>query len=295
MTDPDRTPGNAPRSPPTAPRPPFALPNPHLPPTSGLAAPPTPPEGIHPASWPPGYGPPPPLGDGQPVPLGPPIPRPRRRLGNGAIVAMVVGGLFALILILGTVVALVSPASNKPTPTGQQPAPMAVSATPSNGQQPAPMAVSATPSASVGALSPTAGERPVIEARTVTETAAIPFEHRTVNDPSLAAGTTEVRTRGVAGVKTLTYEVTFTNGVQTGKKLLTEVVTTAPITQVTANGTKQARQCDPNYSGACVPIASDVDCAGGSGNGPAYVKGPVKVIGSDIYDLDGDGDGYGCE
>jgi hypothetical protein len=144
-------------------------------------------------------------------------------------------------------------------------------------------------------LSPTVGEQPVIETRTVTETAAVPFEHKTVNDPSLAAGTTEVRTRGVAGVKTLTYEVTFTNGVQTGKKLLSDVVTSAPVTQVTANGTKSARQCDPNYSGACVPIASDVDCAGGSGNGPAYVKGPVKVIGSDIYDLDRDGDGYGCE
>jgi hypothetical protein len=53
--------------------------------------------------------------------------------------------------------------------------------------------------------------------------------------------------------------------------------------------------CDPNYSG-CVPIASDVDCAGGSGNGPAYVQGPVRVIGSDIYGLDGnDNDGIGCE
>jgi hypothetical protein len=53
--------------------------------------------------------------------------------------------------------------------------------------------------------------------------------------------------------------------------------------------------CDPNYSG-CVPVASDVDCAGGSGNGPAYVRGPVSVIGRDIYDLDGnDNDGIGCE
>jgi hypothetical protein len=26
--------------------------------------------------------------------------------------------------------------------------------------------------------------------------------------------------------------------------------------------------CDPNYSG-CVPIAKDVDCEGGSGDGPA--------------------------
>jgi hypothetical protein len=53
-------------------------------------------------------------------------------------------------------------------------------------------------------------------------------------------------------------------------------------------------QCDPNYSG-CVPIASDVDCAGGPGNGPAYTKGPVRVIGKDIYELDRDGDGVGCE
>lgn len=53
--------------------------------------------------------------------------------------------------------------------------------------------------------------------------------------------------------------------------------------------------CDPNYSGACVPIASDVDCAGGNGNGPAYVTGPATVVGSDIYHLDGDGDGTACD
>ncbi|WP_237393882.1 hypothetical protein [Pseudarthrobacter sp. ATCC 49987] len=53
--------------------------------------------------------------------------------------------------------------------------------------------------------------------------------------------------------------------------------------------------CDRNYSGACVPIASDVDCAGGNGNGPAYVRGPVTVVGSDIYGLDRNGDGVGCE
>lgn len=52
--------------------------------------------------------------------------------------------------------------------------------------------------------------------------------------------------------------------------------------------------CNPNYSG-CVPIASDVDCAGGSGDGPAYVSGPISVIGSDIYGLDRDKDGIACE
>jgi hypothetical protein len=38
-----------------------------------------------------------------------------------------------------------------------------------------------------------------------------------------------------------------------------------------------------------------VDCAGGGGNGPRYVTGPVTVSGSDPYDLDRDGDGIGCE
>ncbi|MGH8986181.1 MAG: peptidoglycan-binding protein [Acidimicrobiia bacterium] len=51
--------------------------------------------------------------------------------------------------------------------------------------------------------------------------------------------------------------------------------------------------CNPNYSG-CVPNDSDVDCAGGSGNGPSYT-GRVRVIGRDVYDLDRDGDGIACE
>jgi hypothetical protein len=53
--------------------------------------------------------------------------------------------------------------------------------------------------------------------------------------------------------------------------------------------------CDPNYTGACVPIAVDVDCAGRGGNGPVYVVGPVRVVGEDIYGLDGDRDRSGCE
>jgi hypothetical protein len=58
---------------------------------------------------------------------------------------------------------------------------------------------------------------------------------------------------------------------------------------------EQGSSCDPNYSGDCVPIDSDVDCASGSGNGPSYVSGPVTVVGNDIYGLDRDGNGTGCE
>jgi cytoskeletal protein RodZ len=55
-----------------------------------------------------------------------------------------------------------------------------------------------------------------------------------------------------------------------------------------------AEACTPGYS-PCIPIVSDADCAGGSGNGPYYVQGPVTVTGSDPYDLDRDHDGIGCE
>jgi hypothetical protein len=45
----------------------------------------------------------------------------------------------------------------------------------------------------------------------------------------------------------------------------------------------------------CITPGDDVDCEGGSGDGPRYVNGPVYVSGSDPYGLDSDGDGVACE
>lgn len=48
--------------------------------------------------------------------------------------------------------------------------------------------------------------------------------------------------------------------------------------------------CHPSYS-PCLPVADDLDCA----DVRALGKAPVRVLGSDPYRLDGDGDGFGCE
>jgi hypothetical protein len=56
---------------------------------------------------------------------------------------------------------------------------------------------------------------------------------------------------------------------------------------VSASTTHSQSGCHPGYD-PCVPIASDVDCAGGRGNGPVYVRGPIRVIGPDVYGLDRD-------
>lgn len=49
-----------------------------------------------------------------------------------------------------------------------------------------------------------------------------------------------------------------------------------------------ASNCDPNYSGACVPIVGwDLDCGD--------IGETVTVKGTDIHGFDADGDGSGCE
>jgi len=78
------------------------------------------------------------------------------------------------------------------------------------------------------------------------------------------------------------------------RKATTKQAAPAPVPAPVTEEPKPGPACDPNYSG-CVPVASDVDCAGGSGDGPAYVQGPIRVIGKDIYGLDRDGDGIACE
>lgn len=138
----------------------------------------------------------------------------------------------------------------------------------------------------------------------VTETTAIPFEKTTSESNLYDKGTTQVTTPGINGEKTSTYKVTLVDGTETKRELLKEEATTAPVAEVTSIGTyvkpaspkKQvSSNCDSNYSGGCVPIDSDVDCGGGSGNGPSYFYGTAQVVGSDIYDLDRDNDGVACE
>ena len=194
------------------------------------------------------------------------------------------GGKVAFISIIA-VLGLIGSAANKPAATNV------------NGAE-------FQPSSSKQALETPQQKAPVITTKTVVEDETIPFESQTQDDASLESGKTVVAITGVNGTKAKTYEVTYTDGIETNKVLKSEVVTVQPVTQVTHVGTKvavapkpavRAAVCDPNYSGACVPIASDVDCAGGSGNGPAYVAGPVYVVGSDIYDLDRDGNGVACQ
>lgn len=138
------------------------------------------------------------------------------------------------------------------------------------------------------------------------ESSAIPFQRTIVDDPQIDVGESVITVAGTDGTKVTTYRVTYVDGKEVSRELVSEVVTVDPVDEVTSNGTRQPvpepvpvvqppSNCHTSYSGVCVPIASDVDCEGGSGDGPAYVRGPLQVVGPDVYDLDRDGDGIACD
>ncbi len=86
------------------------------------------------------------------------------------------------------------------------------------------------------------GELLVVVQRVVvaeqTRTVAVPFATTTTKDADAYKGVKKVTTKGVAGVQTIVERVTTVDGVETARVILSDDVTTAPVAQVVAVGTK---------------------------------------------------------
>ena len=91
---------------------------------------------------------------------------------------------------------------------------------------------------------PTAPAGPVITTRTVVETHAIPFRTKLVRDPALPRGTKNVQSEGEAGVRSLRYLITLTDGRRTDRRLLGVSVTKRPAARLVVIGT--GREVDPD-------------------------------------------------
>jgi resuscitation-promoting factor RpfB len=222
-----------------------------------------------------------------------------RIAGAGLALALAVG--VANVNSLGGGANLTAGSEVAPSPTGTASVPASVSPSPSASVTPTATATPAASTTATPTAAPTASvvpvPAPVLKTKIVVITQRIAFRNRIVKDKNLAVGKKKVTRAGHSGYRQRIYTYTYRDG-RVVKRVLVKIrVTRSPIDQITHIGTKKpsASKCDPNYSGACVPIASDVDCANGNGNGPAYVAGPVKVIGKDIYGLDGDKNGVGCQ
>ncbi|MCS5713471.1 G5 domain-containing protein [Herbiconiux sp. CPCC 205716] len=226
---------------------------------------------------------------------------PTRRAGGAAL------GISAALLLVGS---LMAPHA-APAPDTAEGAAVSLLTSP---EPVAPEAATPRPTVTpspkkTAAPTPTPTPTPVVGTQLVDVSEPIPFASSSYDEPTLELGASVTVTAGVPGTLVKRWQITTTDGVETSRSLVSETVTAAPVDELIAIGSLQPAPppapeaapapegggCDPNYAGGCVPIDSDVDCPGGSGNGPSYAPGPVQVIGSDIYDLDRDGDGWACD
>jgi hypothetical protein len=217
------------------------------------------------------------------------------RFGSRRVTVGVTAAAAAIVLVTGGVTAALPRTAGVPVAQGGPPAIQPAAATPSSQTSAA-----RTPP-------PVPAPTPSTVITEVSVVTVVPFAKTSVEDGGIPRGESRVTTPGVDGESVAVFRVTTSDGVEVGRVLLRESVTREPVTEVTSVGTYVAPPppppaaepaapdgCDPNYADACVPIDSDVDCAGGSGNGPSYFDGVARVVGSDIYRLDGDHDGYAC-
>lgn len=82
-----------------------------------------------------------------------------------------------------------------------------------------------------------------------TATKKIPFDTRESEDDTLSFLKKVVRTKGVNGIKTLTYRVAYHDGVEVHRQLIGEEVTTPPVTEEIVQGTKVT--VTKTHKGAC--------------------------------------------
>ncbi len=77
-----------------------------------------------------------------------------------------------------------------------------------------------------------------VKTATITETETIKYDTKKIKDSSLYEGQTEVKTKGVNGKTEHTYSVTYIDGKETSRTLISSEVVTEAVTEVIKVGTK---------------------------------------------------------
>ncbi|OZB50961.1 MAG: resuscitation-promoting factor [Cellulomonas sp. 14-74-6] len=100
----------------------------------------------------------------------------------------------------------------------------------------------------------------------VTTTSEEPFTSSTVNDPAQYTGKRTVTTAGVVGVRTIVDRVTTVDGVETARDHVSNDVTTAPVNEVVAVGTKAKPVAAPKPAAPAAPASAPAAASATSGS-----------------------------
>lgn len=99
-----------------------------------------------------------------------------------------------------------------------------------------------------------------------TKVEIIGYSVETIEDGNLEYGKTATRVQGINGERTYTYEVTYENGKETSRQLLSSEITKQPVTKIIAKGTKVLWHCvdatsydkNPYNDNKCTSSTGDV-------------------------------------
>lgn len=80
-----------------------------------------------------------------------------------------------------------------------------------------------------------------IETKTETKTEEIEFEEERINDSTLEKGKTKVKQTGQKGEKEVTYEVTYSNGKETNRKIIKNEIIKDPVNKIILIGMKEPK------------------------------------------------------
>ena len=79
----------------------------------------------------------------------------------------------------------------------------------------------------------------VVTTKEETKTEEVAFQTKEVTNPNLPEGSRQVKTAGKKGVRTIVYTVTYTDGVETGREVKSNTITTPAVDEVVEVGTKK--------------------------------------------------------
>lgn len=151
-------------------------------------------------------------------------------LSTGAKIAVVLSSAFWALVGAGMVSAAVGP--HTPTPPPKPP-------------------VVTTPVEKPG---------PKIEKKEVVDQSDVGFSVKNQDDPNADKGTTKTIQEGALGVKTVKYEVTYTDGVETARRVTSDEVTKQPVDKIVAVGTYVAPAPEPPAPTGCYPLSNGGNC-----------------------------------
>ncbi len=99
------------------------------------------------------------------------------------------------------------------------------------------------------------------QTKSETITKPVTFTNTDVDDSSLASGTSKITVTGINGLETITYKVTYTDGVETNREVVSDATTTAPVNQITHIGTYLAPAAPSCPNGTYVNTYGNTVCS----------------------------------